>query len=76
MTTPIWIWALLRKEKFKKKIWICCGSIGALIGHGVDPYLGLDGKEAQVQLLFLLLLAIYLIILFRIYLLVFLGFIY
>ena len=46
------------------------------MGHGVDPYLGLDGKEAQVQLLFLLLLVIYLIILFRIYLLVFLRFIY
>ena len=42
------------------------------MGHGVDPYLGLDGKEAQVQLLFLLLL----IVLFRIYLLMFLGFIY
>ena len=42
------------------------------MGHGVDPYLGLDEKEAQVQLL----LVIYLIILFRIYLLVFLRFIY
>ena len=44
------------------------------MGYGVSPYLGLDGKEAQVQLLFLLLLVIYLIVLFRIYLLVFLGF--
>ena len=44
------------------------------MGHEVGLYLGLD-EETQVQLLFLLLLVIYLIILFRIYLLWFLGFI-
>ena len=45
------------------------------MGHGVGPYLGLDGIGNSSSIIILLLLVIYLIVLFRIYLLVFLGFI-
>ena len=47
-----------------------------VIGHGVDPYLGLHEIENPSSIIILLLLVIYLIIFFRIYLLGFLGFIY
>ena len=45
------------------------------MGHGIDPYIGLDETGSLSSTIIFIIIFIYLIVLFRIYLLGFLGFI-